>query len=429
MQVQSGIAPIGNVDWGTHFCHFYKTADDLAETLVPFFKSGLEANESCIWVTAPPLDAEQARAALNVHVTGLDQRIAAGQIVIYGHAEWYQRHGRAAPKEVARLWVAATEDALRRGYRGLRLTGNTGFLDGSSWDGFIDYESYLREAFDGQRLLALCSYDAERCDADAVLDVVQAHDFALARRRGNWEVVEHASVKRSRLALETLNAELEERIQARTSELSDALSHQRMLTAELSHRVKNTIASVQALVDRSLQGRVTFEEARATIRGRLFALAQVHDHLAAADWRSVNLRKLLSAVLGPYNGRIRLEMDGESLNPRAALGFSMVFHELATNAAKYGALREEDGRVLVRAETAAGAEPTLELTWRETGGPSVEKPEREGFGTRLIQRIVTHDLRGHCDLAYDRAGLVCTMRVPSREILAARTVCPHGGLH
>ncbi len=429
MQVQSGIAPIGRVDWGTHFCHFYKTAEDLAETLVPFFKVGLEANESCIWVTAPPLEKEQARTALNAHVSDLDRRIARGQLVIHGHDEWYRRHGDAAPKEVAQLWVEATETALRRGYRGLRLTGNTAFLEADTWDGFIDYETYLRDAFDGRRLLALCSYDARRCDADAVLDVVHAHDFALARRRGNWEVVEHASVKRSRQALEALNAELEGRIESRTRELSDALAHQRMLTAELSHRVKNTIASVQALVDRSLRGGASFDEARATIRGRLFAMAQVHDQLAAADWRGVNLRQVLAAVLSPYGDRIRLEINGETLNPRSALGFAMVFHELATNAAKYGALRSDNGSVAVRAEPVAGEKSGLELTWRETGGPDVERPRREGFGTRLIRRITTHDLRGECDLDFGRGGLVCTLRVPTRDILVARPACVHGGLH
>ncbi|MEQ9335099.1 MEDS domain-containing protein [Thalassobaculum sp.] len=429
MQVQSGIAPIGRVEWGTHFCHFYKSAADLAETLVPFFKAGLESNERCLWVTAAPLGKEQARAALNGHVSGLDRRIASGQIAIYDHAEWYARHGGGDPKAIAQLWVDTTEEALRRGYRGLRITGNTAFLDSGSWDGFIDYESYLREAFEGQRLLALCSYDAERCDADAVLDVVHAHDFALARRRGAWEVVEHASVKRSREALESLNTELEQRIEARTRELSGALAHQRMMTAELSHRVKNTIASVQALVDRSLQGGGSFEDARATIRGRLFALARVHDLLAAADWHGVGLRELLEAVLAPYNGRIRRAVDEVRLNPRAALGLAMMAHELATNAAKYGALSGREGGVAVLAEAAAGEPSTLELSWRETGGPRVERPGREGFGTRLIRRIATHDLRGECELAFDRAGLACTVRVPVREILATATACPHGSLH
>lgn len=426
MRVETGIGPIGSVDWGTHFCHFYKTADDLAETLVPFFKTGLEAGEACLWVTADPFGKEQARAALNTHVQHLDHRLAQGQIAIFDHREWYERHGGASPGAVAGMWIDWTGQATANGFAGLRLTGNTAFLDRDSWDGFMDYENALRGAFDGHRLIALCSYDTGKCDSDAVLDVVQAHDFALSRRRGAWEVVEQAAVKRSKQALQRLNAELEDRIETRTRELSDALAHQRLLTAELSHRVKNTIAGVQALVDQSLRTG-SMETARVAVRGRLHALARAHDQLAADDWRGVGLRQALTAVLGPYGGRILLAVNGETLNPRAALGLAMVFHELATNAAKYGALRAEGGRVVVVAERASDG--VLRLTWRESGGPAVGPAVVEGFGTRLIRQIVAHDLRGECELAFDHGGLACAIRVPAAESLVAKARCAHGGCH
>jgi two-component system, sensor histidine kinase PdtaS len=429
MTVDTGIGPIGKIGWGTHFCHFYKDADDLSETLVPFFKTGIDNNEACLWVTAEPFAKTQAWSALNTHVDRLDDRIAKGQIGIFDHAEWYERYGSASAKDVVSMWIDWETKALQAGYSGLRLTGNTAFLETETWDDFMDYENCLRDAFARQKLIALCSYDSGRCDADAVLDVVQAHDFALARRRGHWEVVESASVMKSKRALAELNAELETRIDHRTSELADALAHQRQLTAELSHRVKNSIASVQAIIDQTLQSGNSIISAREAIRNRLGALAQVHDQLAAVDWKSVGLSDILLAVLRPYSSKVRLVADGERLTPRAAMDLALVVNELATNAVKYGALSRNEGMVEIEVGYPSAADPVLSLTWKEVGGPYVPLPTREGFGTRLIRQIVSYNLRGDCELAFDRSGLTCTIRIPASEALAPRAGCVHGGPH
>lgn len=429
MSVESGIAPIGNVEWGTHFCHFYKSAEDLAETLVPFFKTGLEGNEACLWVTAEPFTKEQAWSSLNTNVSGLDRRLRNGQIAIFDHSEWYARYGALNPTDVAEMWTAAAAQASRDGYGGLRLTGNTAFLEPAKWDGFMDYENCLREAFRGQRLIALCSYDSHRCDADAVLDVVQAHDFALARRRGDWEVIESASVKHSKDALVALNTQLESRIAERTRELSDALEHQRLLTAELSHRVKNTITGIQAIVDQTLRSHGSTQQARSVVSGRLAALGRVHDLLSAADWHGATLREILDTVLQPYAGRIRYELNGEVLAPRAALGLALLLHELATNAVKYGSLSTPSGNVTIRLTRLPTVNPRIEIVWQERGGPAIEPNQREGFGTRLIRSIVAHDLRGECELVLKPAGVTCTISAPENEVLVSTGRCAHGAAH
>lgn len=427
MDADTGIAAIGEVGWGTHVCHFYRTAEDLEETLVPFFKAGLESNEACLWVTAPPFGKERAYAALNAAVDDLGRRAARGQLAILDVEEWYARAGGSA-RGVAEAWLEAKARALSGGFRGLRLTGNTAFLKPREWDDFLEYERALRDAFRSQELVALCSYDSALCDADQVLDVVQAHDFALARRRGEWEVVESAALKRSKEALVRLNGELERRIGARTRELSEALAHQQLLTGELSHRVKNTIASVQVLVDQTLRRHSSLEQARAAVAGRLAAFGHVHDRLAATDWKGVDLREVLSTVLAPYLDRVRMEGDEAMLRPRAALDLALVLHELTTNAVKYGALGSGGGEVAIAATPRPDAGAPFELSWQETGGPPVEPPAAEGFGLQLIRRLLAHDLRGGCTLDYAPAGFACRLEAPAEEVLVQAAGCGAHGL-
>lgn len=429
MRFDTGIGPIGHVDRGSHFCHFYKSAEDLAETLVPYFKTGLENNESCIWVTAKPFPKERALAALNTHISQLDRRIEIGQLSVFSHLEWYERRRGASRTEVANAWIRAKDEAVEKGYGGLRLTGNTAFLEHQDWNDFMEYESVLRNAFSNQQIVALCSYDCERCDADAVLDVVSAHDFALARRRGNWEIVESAAVKRSKQALVVLNADLERLINERTRKLADALAHQQMLTAEVSHRVKNTVVTLQAIVDQTLRGQSTLEEARTVVRGRIAALARAHDQLARNEWNGVSLREAMSVLAAPYQGRVQLAFADVLLSSRATLVFSLLFHELATNAAKYGSLSGDTGCAVVTVELEGDPADTLAIRWCEHGGPRVNPPRRTSFGMKLMKQLVTHDLRGRFELRFDPAGVECLLQVPVAEVLAKAPSCAHHGAH
>jgi len=202
MYVDSGIEAVGAVQWGAHFCQFYETADDLVDTLVPFFKAGLDNNERCMWVTANPLCAIEATDALRNAVPDLDRRLKRGQIEIVDHDRWYKtQNGKAGVDEVIAGWMRRKDEALTQGYGGFRLTGNTYFLEARDWDDFAEYEEKVNACFCNERIVALCSYCTLRCDAGGAMDVVQNHEFALARRRGAWAMIESASVKRAKEAL------------------------------------------------------------------------------------------------------------------------------------------------------------------------------------------------------------------------------------
>jgi PAS domain S-box-containing protein len=189
---KSGIDIIGDIPWGTHFCQFYRTASDLLDILVPYFAAGLEANEFCMWITSEPVGKEAAKRALAEAVPDLDRRLRAGQIEFLGHDEWYLAEGRFDANRVLDAWAAKLKDARARGFDGLRLTGNTFWLEKADWDAFTAYEAAVNESIGQSLMLALCTYSLDRCGAEEILDVVRNHRFALVRRGSRWEVMQGA---------------------------------------------------------------------------------------------------------------------------------------------------------------------------------------------------------------------------------------------
>ena len=176
---------------------------------------------------------------------------------------------------------------------------------------------------------------------------------------------------------------------------------------ELNHRVKNTLATVQALARQS-RGSADVLEAR------ILALSKTHDLLTREDWSGASLREVLENELSPYRtggDQIRLDGPDVSLSPREVLALGMTIHELTTNAAKYGALSVREGRVRVTWSLAPGARH-LRFRWEESGGPPVQPPTRVGFGTRLIAGGVRRELAGTVDLAFEPQGLQCRIDVP-----------------
>jgi signal transduction histidine kinase len=206
---RSGIDVIGDVPWGTHFCQFYETRDDLVDVLVPYFKAGLEANEYCMWITSEPLDAKAAELQLAQAMPDFERQRARGALEILPHDQWYLLGGGFDQERVLAGWVARLEDALSRGFDGLRLSGNTFWLEKSGWSDFAAYEDAVNDVIGRYRMIALCTYSLDRCNASEVLDVVRTHQFALIKRRGSWQLIESSDRKRAIDEIERLNDDLE----------------------------------------------------------------------------------------------------------------------------------------------------------------------------------------------------------------------------
>jgi len=187
---KTGIGILGDIPWGTHFCQFYRTKQDLTDILVPYFKAGLESNEFCIWVTAEPLDEKEAEAALRQAVPDLDRYLNTGQIEIIPHTEWYLKGGEFDQQRVLDGWIEKLNSALAKGYEGLRLTGNISWLEQSDWSTFTEYEQAVNEVIGGCRMIAVCTYSLAKCGASDIVEVIANHEFALIKREGQWSVIE-----------------------------------------------------------------------------------------------------------------------------------------------------------------------------------------------------------------------------------------------
>lgn len=190
------------------------------------------------------------------------------------------------------------------------------------------------------------------------------------------------------------------------------------LTRELNHRVKNTLANVLSIVALTRRRASGIDDFAESLTGRLRALSATHDLLSQSDWNNAPMDEIVRSELAPYMDEIdnQVELRGPeiSLAPNDALSLGLAIHELATNAAKYGALSVPGGRVFV---TWHLPRPDVaEVHWREEGGPPVEAPPKRGFGRDLIEKIVAHELRSEVQLEFKREGVECRLQVPVRRL-------------
>jgi two-component sensor histidine kinase len=189
--------------------------------------------------------------------------------------------------------------------------------------------------------------------------------------------------------------------------------HLRLLVNELNHRVKNSLATIQAIAAQSFNSQRSLDQAQEAFSSRIVALAEAHDLLTRENWEGAELHEVAARVAALHGGAGRFELSGPSirLSPKTALSLSMALHELATNAMKYGALSTPEGRIRVAWDLVPdpGA-ARLDLTWSERGGPPVSPPTERGFGSRLIERGLAAELSGSAAIDFHPDGVVCRIR-------------------
>ena len=215
------------------------------------------------------------------------------------------------------------------------------------------------------------------------------------------------------------------------TERKAAERRQKLLIDELNHRVKNTLARVQSLAAQTARGTSEPKEFRARFEGRLIALSKAHDQLTEHHWENGDLRALIAESVAPYAGadseRVVLRGETVELGPRAVLTLAMAFHELTTNAAKYGALASPGGRIDIGWHRLAAEDERpaqLRIDWVEQGGPAVAEPERRGFGSRMIEGSIEAELGGSARMYFKPDGLRCEIVVP---LAAAKADDSEGG--
>jgi PAS domain S-box-containing protein len=193
--------------------------------------------------------------------------------------------------------------------------------------------------------------------------------------------------------------------------------HQRVLVAELDHRVKNSLATIGAVVSHTLDTSSSMGDFAAALDGRVQSMARTHELLSASRWEGISVAELVRRELAPYATRSNTEIGGPDVILKAEVGqaMGMILHELATNAAKYGALSAQGGRVSIQWQQRLNGQPRspLVLEWREIGGPPVAVPGKSGFGTRTIRDLVPYEFGGTVDLRFPPEGVECRLELPA----------------
>jgi len=442
--VDSGIPAVGILPWGSHFCQFYDSQRDLADALVPYFLAGIRGNAQCVWVTADPLRAHQARDLFRTAVPHIDALERSGQLEIIDYQDWYLKTGGLKTETLHQMWIERQAIALQNGYSGLRASGNTSFLEVCDWKSFADYEARLTGAFRGHRIVGLCAYSLGRCNSDSVIDVVRSHQFALTRRADQWELIESSSLKIAKAELRQLNEELEERVRQRTAQLEEALRMREDFISVASHELKTPLTSLQLYIESLL---------RAGAKGTCSA-GQLAERLTKAKAECGRLEKLVNYLLDfsrALSGQLALtpeEVDlsdvarmtaerfsenldkaGCKLSLRAdapitglwdRLRVEQVLVNILSNAIKYApgapievTVTEKDGHAVVSVRDHGPGIPPLDQGRIFDRFVQLSPPEhhRGGFGLGLwIVRKIVDAFRGSLDLESE-PGAGSTFRV------------------
>lgn len=367
---------------GNHYSHFYEGPDDLAEAVVPFIASGVRNNEQCLWVTAEPFGLDDATAALGALVPDLEWRMAQGQVEIVAHDQWYTSGGSFNVRSVIDGWLERERIALARGYSGLRITGNTFWLDTpEQFADFAAYEAALHDTIKSHRITCLCSYCLSKVSGKDLLNVVRNHDFAVVRSNGQWDIIESASLKIAK------------------NELSERLSRKERLLTEIHHRVKNNLQIVSSLLtlkapEFGAGGRQALDD----ILSRIGAMGLVHQMLYEQDYGglvnlSLYLKRLVEQVSQAYDCHGRIDISVEIphglvplLELDTAIPVGIAITEAITNAIKHGFPDGRAGRIVVGV---AGSDSAVTVAVRDNGrGCDFRaKPPKLGAGLTLIRGL------------------------------------------
>jgi C4-dicarboxylate-specific signal transduction histidine kinase len=435
---RASVDVVGDVAaWGAHFCLFYETKQDLLDTLISYCKSGLERDEYCLWIVAEPLTIDEARAALKNAVPDLDRHFASSRLEIVRARDWFLPSGVFDGKTLTASWYEKLASVSARGYPGMRITGDTTWLSKKEWTHFCDYEDGLNEVIGNQHLAVLCTYPLAACGAPQILDVVRTHQFVLARRHGNWDVLETATLKRAKAELKGHNEELERRVAERTSELMKAsealreaqeelaratrLTAMGELTASIAHELKQPLAGAVANSDACLSWLSSqppnLDEARAAADRVIEAATRASDLIrriqglfkkAAPERIRVNINEVIEETLGlirseVLRNNVSLQTELGSQLP-LVLGDRVQLQQVVLNLVKNGieamsgvqdralqlrirSAKHDPNQVVVAvADSGAGIDP--QVIGRIFEPFYTTKPEGTGMGLAISRSIV-----------------------------------------
>jgi PAS domain S-box-containing protein len=284
---KTGLALPAKVPWGTHLCQYYRGKGGLLELAVPYFREGLAAHESCVWIVDDLISVDEARQALQAAIPKCDSYLASGQLLVAPHDEWYLPGGSFNSEMLLARWRRTVENALAQGYCGLRASGVIASLLDGHWNELLAYEKAIQAQLQSHRLLALRSYPLERCTAAQFLQIVDSHDYVLIERQDTWECIECQTGRR--LEQGPLEPQTRPTCALRDSESAwDATEHKESMKRLMVK--KHALAScITPLVTTDLEGRITYANPAAMKAWKFTSKSDVLHHRASEFWEQPSL--------------------------------------------------------------------------------------------------------------------------------------------
>ncbi|WP_203456127.1 ATP-binding protein [Legionella sp. MW5194] len=246
--IDSGIPVVGKLPWGTHFCEFFDTFDDLTDILTPYFKTGLDNNDLCIWINHDEINS--VRTALLNTIPNMAEHLAQGRMLFFEREICFKNACAETAAPLLANLLELEKRALEQGFRGLRIAGGpTNFSSQRAKNDFLCFENQVCAAFHHRQIIALCCYKTGECDSKGIFDVIKSHQFALLLQDGQWEMVENATIKLLKEELHKQNESLEMRVRERTNALEEALKSRDHFLSIASHELKTPITALRLYVD------------------------------------------------------------------------------------------------------------------------------------------------------------------------------------
>ena len=206
---KTGLDLVGERPWGTHICLFYETPQDLYDVHADYFGAGLAHGEFCIWALSDPINRENAIKALRKSVPDFDKYLRGGQIEFIQGYKWYLGGDEFDPQRITGGWHAKLDEALARGFEGMRVSGNAFWFETDLWTTFREYEAELDRSLAGRRMIVLCTYSLKASRAIDVLDVARTHNFSIAKRDGRWDFLETPELAEAKREIGRLNGAID----------------------------------------------------------------------------------------------------------------------------------------------------------------------------------------------------------------------------
>ncbi len=419
---ETGIDVLGSVPWGMHVCLFYRTKEDLINVLVPYFKAGLENNEFCMWITSAPLDPTEAKSAMKKAMPDFDKCLKKGQIEIFPHDQWYLDRGIFDRERVMKGWMGKLNLALSNGYAGLRINGNTTWLDEGTWESFIKYEGQINETIDRFPMIAVCAYCLDKCGTSEIVNVANKHQLALIQKEGKWQLAKNAERKRA----EKRAREYQAQLKSLASQLSRIHEQERRnLAVEMHDRVSQRLAMAklnvqilaQSSADAEISGKLrnTAEQIGQAVEDTYSLMLELSNPVLYEIGLKAAVEALLKDRIRPEDGieyELAADDDDLRLDDVIKVPLYQAVRELLTNVIKHSRAskvvvdihRTRDTVQVVVEDNGVGFDVT------RTGVPIAGK--ERGFGLFGVRENLEY-INGKLEVKSEPGkGMVATVTVP-----------------